>query len=128
MTKRSQRQSGAAPAQSTATELQTAATKPTAAEQQAAAAAPANSADTKAPEATTAAPTPAPAPAPAPKPKPAAAENQKIEMLLHKDAWDDDGIRHKKGTVVPLSAKLARELNRSGKAERFDPLLQDGGL
>lgn len=53
----------------------------------------------------------------------AAPADDKIRMFLHRDCWDEDGVRHKKGTVVPFSVDTAKALRKAGKAERYDPLL-----
>ncbi|MBT8152748.1 hypothetical protein KMP13_02315 [Epibacterium ulvae] len=73
----------------------------------------------------TATPAPQPAVAPSSAPPPAKSETT-VDMLLHRDCWDEKGVRHKKGKVVPFSVETAKKLRKSGKAERFDPLLVDG--
>lgn len=64
---------------------------------------------------------PAPSTVPAAKAVTAAGDD-KIQMFLHRDCWDEKGVRHKKGTVVPFSVDTAKALKKSGKAERYDPI------
>lgn len=76
---------------------------------------------------TTAPATPAAKAAPiATSAQPSPKADEAIEMYLHRDCWDENGVRHNKGTVVSFSVETAKKLRKSGKAERFDPLLVDG--
>lgn len=105
MSKRSQRQSNPAPTQTQG---------------------PAKDASTPpAPQATPAASSPQP-PAPTQTQGPAKTPEAPVtvEMLLKKDVWDESGQRQKAGTTVSFSPEVARKLNKAGKAEKFDPLLQ----
>lgn len=45
-----------------------------------------------------------------------------VPVRLLYDTWDGDGVRHPAGTEVSLPLAAAKELIRTGKAERADPL------
>lgn len=55
-----------------------------------------------------------------------AGANDRVAMLVGNTAiWDDQGVRREPGEVVHLPADIAKKLNKDGKAQAYNPLLQD---
>lgn len=48
-------------------------------------------------------------------------------VLLHRDYWDDEGRRHRQGSVINIEVATARNLIKEKKAERADPLPGEDG-
>ncbi|MEG9884917.1 MAG: hypothetical protein V6Z86_10020 [Hyphomicrobiales bacterium] len=54
--------------------------------------------------------------------EPAKQASSAVPVLLHRDYWGRDGVRHAKGSVVSVAVVTAKRLIGEGKAERADPL------
>ena len=48
-------------------------------------------------------------------------------ILLYRDYWGRDGVRHAKGSVVSVELAVAKRLIGEGKGDRADPLPGEAG-
>ena len=46
------------------------------------------------------------------------ADKKKLPFRIKRDRWDEDGVRHKAGKIVELSAEDALEALEAGHIER----------
>jgi hypothetical protein len=56
----------------------------------------------------------------------AAKADKPAPVRLRRDYWDDEGKRHRQGTVINVDVAAAKTLIKEEKAERADPLPGEG--
>ena len=59
--------------------------------------------------------------------EPAKGDLSVAPILLYRDYWGADGVRHAEGSIVSVELAIAKRLIAEGKADRADPLPGEAG-